>query len=81
MIYVEIDHERAHQETKYGETSITGSRTTLIEALGYLAQEFGEVAKEVTKPPLNVSALRDELIDTAAVAVAMLERLDREAWT
>lgn len=51
--------------------------------LGILAEEFGEAAKEINdyffRPTSDAqrTRIREELVQTAAVAVAMIESLDR----
>ena len=53
------------------------------ECLGVLAEEFGEVAMvvadNITGKPLDAVALRAELIQVAACAVAWVEQIDRIA--
>lgn len=53
------------------------------ERLAVLAEEFGEVAREIAETigghaPLNRTNLRKKLVQTAAVCVAWLEGLDKE---
>ena len=80
----EVYEERTRQETKWGEQNHEREVYFTI-----LAEEFGEVAKEVVElhaynGPTGAVAYRDrmknlrtELIQTAAVAVAMIECLER----
>lgn len=74
--------ERLRQEQKWGPQN-----HRQMVWLGILAEEFGEAAKEVNdfhfRPGRDQTEdyqrkrLREELIQTAAVAVAMVESLDR----
>lgn len=74
----DIAQERIQQDRKWGIQN--HSPMTWI---GILAEEFGEAAKEVNeftfrdKSSGRKAMLRKELIQTAAVAVAMIECLDR----
>lgn len=80
----EILDERHAQDQKWGEQNHVPT-----DYLAILAEEFGECAKDVVEITFTKSAnkrqehlkkLRVELIQTAAVAVAMVQSLDREAW-
>lgn len=75
--------EREHQDFKWG---VQDHRPA--DYLAILAEEFGEASKEVVEPTFAPTKekrlqrrlyLRTELIQTAAVAVAMIECLDRAA--
>ena len=77
----EIINERKKQDEKWGEQNHEP-----IHYFCILAEEIGEVAKEVTEwkaanTPLGrdirVSLMRKELIQSAAVCVAFVEALDR----
>ncbi len=77
----EVHLERFAQEQKWGQQNHEPARYLAI-----LAEEFGEVAKEVVEftwagdPEVRrqrLQNMRKELIQTAAVAVAMVEALDR----
>lgn len=78
----EVLDERLRQDARWGEQNHDP-----LGWLAILAEEFGEVAAEVTKacvPPVgdrdaHLAKLRGELIQTAAVAVAFVECLDRAA--
>lgn len=81
--YVDIFDERVRQEAKWG----TQNHDQMIW-LGILAEEFGEAATEINelhfRPGVNggtaewrLNRVRAELIQVAAVAVAMVESLDR----
>lgn len=83
----EVDTERRRQEDLKLEGRFThtcaDSELTPSEKVAVLAEEFGEVAHEVTESignhsELDLTALRKELIQVAAVAVAWVECLDRE---
>ena len=67
--------ERLRQEAKWGQQDHPPGIW-----LGILGEEFGEVCKEIAESqarPLDVAHLREELIQTAAVAVAWVEAIDR----
>jgi len=74
----EIANERFNQDMKWGEQNHT---PTLW--LSILGEEFGEVCKAVCEAQLNGrgsegwAEYRAELIQTAAVCVAMVECFDR----
>jgi len=71
----EVDHERRLQNQKWGTQN-----HPQVEWLAILAEEFGEVAKEVNEVHFrqkDYAHLREELLQTAAVCVAMIESLDR----
>lgn len=70
-----IARERRCQDFKWGPQN-----HTQMVWLGILAEEFGEAAKEINELHFragNLEKVRAELIQTAAVAVAMVESLDR----
>lgn len=78
----EILAERARQDAKWGPQNHTP-----VAYFAILAEEHGEVAKEVVEATFARSAperrerlvkMRVELIQEAAVAVAMVEALDRQ---
>ena len=87
-ILTEVDGERTRQELlkvqgKFHATCATPYGLTEIERLAILAEEFGEVAKEVSDSLNNggkfdLKALREELIQVAAVCVAWVEGIDAE---
>lgn len=77
----EIKAERVSQDHKWGEQNHDDLRWFAI-----FSEEAGEVAKEVVEAEFTRSmnrridherALREELVQTAAVAVAWLEAIDR----
>lgn len=80
----EVAQERLRQEKLWGEQN----HTQMIW-LGILAEEFGEAAQQINElhfraqhltdclPKERRQLVRDELIQVAAVAVAMIESLDR----
>lgn len=79
----EILSERVRQDAKWGPQNHTP-----VAYFAILAEEHGEVAKEVVEATFARSAaerreriakMRTELIQEAAVAVAMIEALDRQA--
>jgi len=85
QILAEVHDERERQEQLcaqgFFEATCAG-RLTELERLAVLAEEFGEVAHEigdlVAGKALDRAALRTELIQLAAVAVAWVEGLDRK---
>jgi NTP pyrophosphatase (non-canonical NTP hydrolase) len=73
----EVFDERLRQDAKWGEQNHTP-----VEYFAVLAEEVGEVAKDAVENRFNpdegsVANMRAELIQVAAVAVAMVESLDR----
>lgn len=79
----EVGGERRRQEQKWGQQNHAPA-----PYLAILAEEFGEVSKEVVEATFaktevarscRLEKLRVELVQTAAVAVAMVECLDRHA--
>jgi NTP pyrophosphatase (non-canonical NTP hydrolase) len=77
----EIADERDRQDAKWGPQN-----HEQMTWLGILAEEFGEAAKEINELhfrraeahlPSSLARTRAELIQVAAVAVAMVESLDR----
>lgn len=79
----EILVERQRQLRKWGEQNHPPAHWFLV-----LAEEFGEAAKDLTKSEVGpwpedsdrirrLKAARAELLQTAAVAVAAIESLDR----
>lgn len=77
----EVKKERQKQDAKWGEQNHKP-----IEWVGILTEEVGEVAKEavdfhfgdnLTDSHQCIKNYRAELIQVAAVAVAMIECLDR----
>ncbi len=78
-ILEEIAKERKRQDEKWGEQNHSP-----IEWIAILTEEVGEISKEALefhfkhkKPKKSLANYRKELIQTAAVTVAMLESLDR----
>jgi NTP pyrophosphatase (non-canonical NTP hydrolase) len=83
--YVNAERKRQEQLKLEGRFTHTcaDNELTPSEKVAVLAEEFGEVAHEVTESignhaELDRAALRKELIQVAAVAVAWVECLDRE---
>lgn len=87
-ILIEVSQEREHQESlcrsgKFRATCATTGEDEMtdVECLAVFAEEFGEVAHEVTDGmPSPIGAdqteLRKELLQCAAVCVAWIERID-----
>ncbi len=80
----EVQKERERQDAKWGEQNHEAGRWLAI-----LAEEFGELAKEVVeiefcseREPCQCALIemRAEAIQVAAVAVAMIECCDRNGW-
>ncbi len=72
----DVASERGRQDTKWGDASAVN--LSLLDALPVLVEEVGEVATEILKirwGHADPSALYVELIQVAAVAVAMAESL------
>lgn len=70
-----IIKERERQEAKWGEQNHNQTNWLAI-----LAEEFGEYAKEVTEQIFgadNWDKIREECVQTAAVALAIVECIDR----
>ena len=79
---VDIEKERARQDQMWGEQNHNPS-----DWLAILMEEVGEAAKIIVERRFDhantdddYEDLRDELVQTAAVAVAMIECLDRGKW-
>lgn len=73
----EVGHERQRQDEKWGEQNHHLVAWHLI-----LAEEFGEVGKALNEwffrqKPGSLNEARAELIQTAAVCIAMVECMDR----
>lgn len=75
QIAEEIGQERRRQDRKWGEDSILGRPLEV----GYrvLGEEVGEVAKAINERRRDDCRL--ELVQVAAVAIAMVEALDQGA--
>lgn len=78
-VYESVDAERGQQDAKWGVTNHDPftALTILMEEVGEAAQaalhlRFGGFAAE---------SLREELVQVAAVAVEMIETLDRKEWS
>jgi NTP pyrophosphatase (non-canonical NTP hydrolase) len=74
-VLVEVLAERKAQEQKWGQQNHPVANYYLI-----LLEEVGEVAKAVLEENFGQGILKDaraELIQVAAVAVAMIESIDR----
>jgi len=76
LIYEEIQKERDRQDQKWGEQNHHPKMWLII-----LGEEYGEACKHCLEAEQNndvyYSQYREELIQTAAVAVAAIESLDR----
>jgi hypothetical protein len=92
--YDDIDAERERQERLLREGKFLWTcadpRQSNVRRLAVLAEEFGEASRNVTEEMIRldkgnaagaadaVRALRKELVEVAAVAVAWLEALDAQ---
>jgi NTP pyrophosphatase (non-canonical NTP hydrolase) len=75
QIFKEIAHERARQDAKFGEQNHTAERWLTI-----LGEEVGEVNRAVIDHwhgGKNLDAYSAELVQVAAVAIAMLQAHER----
>lgn len=85
-VFSDIAKERARQEKlkaagKFKWTCADNVQMAL--KLTVLAEEFGEVAKEVCEgyqDKASINRLRTELVQVAAVCVAWVESLDNLEW-
>lgn len=82
-VFLEIRNERDRQERRHGPRTMANPRMDPFEALAILAEEFGELAKEVVDLKNGAGLLleaerrlRSELVQVAACAVAWLEGLE-----
>lgn len=82
QILEEIRTERERQDKKWGEQNHHP-----MEWLAILGEEVGEANKAALEAHFsgyertgNLSDYREELIQVAAVAIAMVESLDRDKW-
>lgn len=84
-VLIEVAEERTRQEAKHGlNTAAHPESMTDGLRLAILAEEVGEAAKAMIEwdvpdgmtPPEGEEALRSELVQVAAVAVAWIEAID-----
>ncbi len=80
-IYSEIDDERDAQDAKWGNQHHSMPVWSAI-----LTEECGEVAEAALRVAFHgeddhLSHLREELIQVAAVAVQMIEKIDNSDWS
>lgn len=84
LIFGEILQERARQDARFGEQNLNPFLYCAI-----LGEEVGEVQKAVidaydfntkTFDHLKLNDYRKELVQVAAVAIAMIECFDRQSW-
>ncbi len=72
-VLLDVVEERRFQEKKWGQQNHPAAYYYLI-----LAEEVGEVARAILENKTTpIAALRKELVQVAAVAIAMVESLDR----
>jgi NTP pyrophosphatase (non-canonical NTP hydrolase) len=72
-ILQEIVAERGRQDLKWGTQNHRPA-----DWLAILGEEFGEVCRAVFEK--DATNYREELLHVAAVAVSMMECLDRDPW-
>ena len=75
----EVAIERVRQFDKWGDQIFTATHWMSV-----LGEEFGEADKEAveyeaTRDPIRLDRMRKELVETAAVSVAMIEWIDEGA--
>jgi hypothetical protein len=80
FIVSQILNERSAQDEKWGEQNHNP-----VEWMSILMEEVGEASKEAIENHLNpdtkiLDKYRNEMIQVAAVALAMIECLDRDNW-
>jgi len=71
LVILDIMAERRLQDNKWGEQNHSLPRWLLI-----LSEEIGELCKAVLEEE-NVADIRKELVQVAAVSMAMIESFDR----
>lgn len=69
-VYLEL--QSAEEKHGFDNTPMNGDTTSVESGFIILAEEFGEVARALTRDGNNKENLRQELIQTAAMAVAMV---------
>jgi len=72
-VLVAVAAERARQDARWGEQNVI--YRSLADALAVLVEEVGEVARAVCEH--DPAAVRAEAVQVAAVAVALVEGIDR----
>ena len=79
VIFVEVSEERRRQDGRWGKPA--ERNLPLPIWLTVLAEEVGEVAHEILVGAKHddYTALRAELVQVAAVAIAMIEAIDGES--
>lgn len=84
-ILADIITERSRQDAKFGEQNHSPQDWLMIlmEEVGEFARAHMEVVYSTTATDLDAKRrhLRQELVQVAAVAVAMLESADRNNWS
>lgn len=84
-VYEEIRAERDRAHAKHGDKSMEGWAPNSLMRYTILAEEVGEVAKEINDAALfndglNYPALRKELIQVAAMAAAWADKIEGLRW-
>lgn len=74
-IFNEIEKERKRQDAKWGPIP---RNLTMYEWLTILMEEVGEAAEAILNN--DIDNLYGELIQIAAVAVAILEEIEADRW-
>ena len=77
QIFDRISYERENQDLKWGDRSISENRLPYTMWITILSEEVGEAAKEVLEK--NKENLKKEILQVAAVAVAILEVLENDS--
>ena len=81
-VYADARDERKRAHAKHGDTSMEAFPVDDMNRLAILTEEIGEVAKEFNEARhrgglVDVLALRKELIQVAAMALAWADAIDR----
>ena len=78
IIVADIRNERYRQDKKWGPAAERNLPLATWQTV--LSEEFGEVGAAILHGPLNgYHEIRDELIQVAATAIAMIEALENRA--
>lgn len=84
FIYAELAAERARAHAKHGATSMESYPVDDLNRLAILTEELGEVAMEFNEArhddrPVDLTRLRKELLQTAAMATAWADAIEAPA--
>jgi NTP pyrophosphatase (non-canonical NTP hydrolase) len=80
-IYGEVRAERERAHAKHGDTSMESFPVDDMNRFTILVEEVGEVGKEFNEArhdgrPVDLAALRKELVQTAAMALAWADAIE-----